>query len=176
MTATCTTTPTTPPSDVIRYRKDCHLTVLTCFITGCYRRLARTLNHLQLHILLKMRSIRQTVIEKTYGIISKDKQLSETLRPKQCPNCNEPNKPDSRFCAKCRMVLTYDAYSETLESEKQKDDKLSIMEKQFNVMQSQIQSLISTLTNLKEQGQVNAVVQTLYSSGILKEGKGAINR
>jgi integrase len=48
------------------------------------------------------------------GIITKDKQLSDALKPKQCPNCNEPNKPDSRFCAKCKMVLTYDAYSETL--------------------------------------------------------------
>jgi hypothetical protein len=28
-----------------------------------------------------------------YGIISKDKQISEVSRPKQCPNCNEPNKP-----------------------------------------------------------------------------------
>jgi hypothetical protein len=69
------------------------------------------------------------------------------------------------------MVLTYDAYSETLESEKQKDDKLTTMEKQFNVMQSQMQSLVSTLSKLTEQGQVNAVAQTLYSSGILKEGK-----
>ena len=109
-------------------------------------------------------------ILEAYGIISKDKQLSEALRPKQCPNCNEPNKPDSKFCAKCRMVLTYDAYSETLESEKQKDDKLTTMEKQFNEMQSQMQSLVSTLSKLTEQGQVNAVAQTLYSSGILKEG------
>jgi integrase len=105
-------------------------------------------------------------ILEAYGIISKDKHLSEALRPKQCPNCNEPNKLDSKFCAKCRMVLTYDAYSETLESEKQ----LSIMEKQFNAMQSQMQSLVSTLSKLTEQGQVNTVAQTLYSSGILKEG------
>jgi integrase len=112
-------------------------------------------------------------ILEAYGIISKDKQLSEALRPKQCPNCNEPNKPDSKFCAKCRMVLTYDAYSETLESEKQKDDKLTTMEKQFNVMQSQMQSLISNLSKLTEQGQVNTVAQNLYSSGILKEGKEA---
>ena len=109
-------------------------------------------------------------ILEAYGIISKDKQLSEALRPKQCPNCNEPNKPDSKFCAKCRMVLTYHAYSETLESEKQKDDKLTTMEKQFNEMQSLMQSLVSTLSRLTEQGQVNAVAQTLYSSGILKEG------
>jgi len=65
-----------------------------------------------------------------YGMISKGKQISEALRPKQCPNCNEPNKPDSKFCAKCRMVLTYDAYSETLESEKQKEDRVTILEKQ----------------------------------------------
>lgn len=51
-----------------------------------------------------------------YGIVTKDKQLSDALKPKQCPNCNEPNKPDSKFCAKCRMVLTYDAYNETLEN------------------------------------------------------------
>ncbi len=110
-------------------------------------------------------------ILEAYGIISKDKQLSESLRPRQCPNCNEPNKTDSKFCAKCRMVLTYDAYSETLESEKQKDDKLTTMEKQFNAMQSQMQSLVLTLSKLTEEGQVNAVAQTLYSSGILKEAK-----
>jgi predicted amidophosphoribosyltransferase len=64
----------------------------------------------------------------SYGIVTKDQKLSDALRPKQCPNCNEPNKPDGKFCAKCRMVLTYDAYSETLESEKRKEDKLSVME------------------------------------------------
>ena len=99
---------------------------------------------------------------KARGIIPNDIRQSEALKSKQCPNCNEANKPDSKFCAKCRMVLTYDAYSETLESEKQKDDKLTTMEKQFNVMQSQMQSLVSTLSKLTEQGQVNTVAQTLY--------------
>jgi hypothetical protein len=65
------------------------------------------------------------------------------------------------------MVLTYDAYSETLESEKQKDDRVSVLE-------NQMQSLISALTNLKEQGQVNIVAQTLYSSGILKGGNNTV--
>ena len=46
-----------------------------------------------------------------YGIVSSGQQLDQ-LRPKQCPNCSEPNKPDSKFCNKCRMVLTYDAYAE----------------------------------------------------------------
>jgi len=99
-----------------------------------------------------------------YGVITKDKNQRSVLTPKQCPNCNEiANKPDSKFCATCRMVLTYDAYSETLESERQKDDRVSVLEKQM-------QSLVSTLSKMTEQGQVNAVAQTLYSSGILKEG------
>jgi hypothetical protein len=49
-----------------------------------------------------------------YGIIAGGQQMDQ-LRPKQCPNCNSPNKPDSKFCNSCRMVLSYDAYNETLE-------------------------------------------------------------
>jgi hypothetical protein len=55
-----------------------------------------------------------------YGILPKENQDTNTLRPKQCPNCNEPNRPDSKFCAKCRMVLTYDAYNESTENQKEK--------------------------------------------------------
>ena len=97
-----------------------------------------------------------------YGIEPKDDKLSDALRPKQCPNCAEPNKPDSKFCAKCRMVLTYDAYSETLESDKQKEDRLTVIEKQ-------LQSLLMTFVNMKNQQQTNAVAQSLFSSGMLKE-------
>jgi hypothetical protein len=37
-----------------------------------------------------------------YGIVSGGQQIDQ-LRPKQCPNCSEPNKPDSKFCANCRL-------------------------------------------------------------------------
>lgn len=81
-------------------------------------------------------------ILEAYGMISKDKHISEVLRPKQCPNCNEPNKPDSRFCTKCRMVLTYDAYNETIEQTTKKDKQLEeVIEKQARFEQL-IQSLI----------------------------------
>src|SRR5215469_3866592 len=66
-----------------------------------------------------------------YGIITKDNQLSNVLRPKQCPNCNEPNKPDSKFCAKCRMVLTYDAYSETLEKQQEKESEVQRLQEKY---------------------------------------------
>jgi integrase len=106
-------------------------------------------------------------ILQAYGIIPKDRQSGDVLRPKQCPQCNEPNKPDSKFCAKCRMVLTYDAYNETLEGEKQKEDKLAIMEERFNSMESRIQTLIAAIGNTKDQNQVNNMAKTLYTSGIL---------
>jgi integrase len=70
-------------------------------------------------------------ILEAYGIITKDKVQSNILRSKQCTNCNESNKPDSRFCAKCRMVLTYDAYSETLEKQQEKESEMQkLREKQ----------------------------------------------
>ena len=51
----------------------------------------------------------------------KDNQETEILRPRHRPNCNEPNRPDQKFCVKCKMVLTYDAYSETIEEKQIKD-------------------------------------------------------
>jgi integrase len=46
------------------------------------------------------------------GIISKDKRDSNILQAKYCPNCQEPNAPHSTFCLKCKMVLTYEEYSD----------------------------------------------------------------
>lgn len=70
-------------------------------------------------------------ILEAYGIITKDKVQSDALRSKQCPNCSEPNKPDSRFCAKCRMVLTYDAYNETLEKENLRESELKQLKDKY---------------------------------------------
>jgi integrase/recombinase XerD len=77
------------------------------------------------------------------GIITKDHKV-DPLKPKQCPNCLKPNKPDSRFCARCRMVLTYDAYNETLQGQKEKDGRLSALE-------NQVKSLVSILGNMEGQ-------------------------
>ena len=66
-----------------------------------------------------------------YGILPKDNKEVDVLQPKQCPNCNEPNRPDQKFCVKCRMVLTYDAYNETIEDQKVKGDELLTMKKQI---------------------------------------------
>jgi integrase/recombinase XerD len=81
-----------------------------------------------------------------YGIIDKGIQLNE-LRPKQCPNCNEPNKLDSKFCAKCRMVLSYDAYDESLE--KQKEERMT--QATVNQLSEQVFRMQQEIEELKRQ-------------------------
>lgn len=91
----------------------------------------------------------------SYGIeTNKDKkQLADALlRPKQCPNCSESNIPDSKFCSKCRMVLTYDAFSETLEIEKEKDNKITSLEQKINELENRTRTPPSPdiLSKIKE--------------------------
>jgi integrase len=65
----------------------------------------------------------ESILE-AHGIVTKSQEAFDKLASKQCPNCNEPNKLDSKFCAKCRMVLSYDAYSDTIEERNQKNSEL----------------------------------------------------
>jgi integrase len=74
-------------------------------------------------------------ILEAYGLIDHGIQLDQ-LKAKQCPNCNEPNKPDSRFCAKCRMVLTYDAYNEAID--------------QFTMRRKEISDLMTRLAEVEQ--------------------------
>jgi hypothetical protein len=85
-----------------------------------------------------------------YGIVTKNNVPIDTLNPKICPNCSEGNTQDAKFCAKCRIVLTYDAYNETLESQKEKEDKLAGMEERFNAMESQMHSLIAAIGSMDQ--------------------------
>ena len=94
-----------------------------------------------------------------YGIVATGQQIDQ-LRPKQCPNCSEPNKPDSKFCNKCRMVLTYDAYTETLENQKEKEDDLE-------VLKQQMQSLISIVGSVGEKGK-QKIARKLIEKGMYR--------
>jgi hypothetical protein len=100
-------------------------------------------------------------ILQAYGIVTREKQDIDKLRPKQCPNCNEPNKPDSKFCAKCRMVLTYDAYSQTIENAEHKDNEIK-------TIKEQIQALILAVNSMKDQNQINNFAQHLFDNRIIK--------
>jgi hypothetical protein len=80
------------------------------------------------------------------GILPKDQRINQ-LRPKQCPNCMEPNKSDSKFCAKCRMVLTYDAYIETIEEKERKESEVKQLQDKYE--QDMKKELAQLVTQLK---------------------------
>ena len=52
-----------------------------------------------------------------YGIVTKNNAGIDNLNPKVCPNCNEGNTQDTRFCNKCKMIMSYEGYQEALESQ-----------------------------------------------------------
>jgi integrase/recombinase XerD len=79
-----------------------------------------------------------------YGLVTRDQNQINTLQYKQCPNCAEPNKRESKFCMKCKMVLTYDAYNETLALEQSKDSKIEDLTKRQEQFERLIQSLIDS--------------------------------
>jgi hypothetical protein len=55
----------------------------------------------------------ESILE-AYGLRPKSEEINK-LRPVACPNCGELNKLDSKFCVKCRLVLSYDACTEAIE-------------------------------------------------------------
>src|SRR6476646_8327262 len=76
-----------------------------------------------------------------YGIVTRNNIPIDTLNPKICPNCNEGNTQDARFCSKCKMVMSFEGYQEAIESQKKKEDEISTIKQQFNNMQSMLEKL-----------------------------------
>jgi predicted amidophosphoribosyltransferase len=99
-----------------------------------------------------------------YGMMPKGQQIDH-LKPKQCPNCSEPNKPDSKFCAKCRMVLTYDAYSETIEEKKQKESEVKELKDKYE------QDMKAMRQEIREEMRVQqAQLVTQLKPEVIREG------
>lgn len=108
------------------------------------------------------------IILQKKGVIRKqNKEISEALLSKHCPNCAEPNKQDSRFCANCKMILTFDAYSKIQKDHKEKEDRLSKMEQQLCVMQKQVLHLVKAIDNIDDQNEINSFTKKLYSVGLI---------
>lgn len=103
----------------------------------------------------------ESILEE-YGIIPKEKEQMDALKSKQCPNCNEPNRPDSRFCARCRMVLTYDAYSETVEEHLKNENELQLVKERMRDIEKLLVTVQPILQKIKPEmlGKVELVEKT----------------
>jgi integrase/recombinase XerD len=84
----------------------------------------------------------ESILE-AYGLKPKTEEIDK-MKPKQCPDCSESNKIDSKFCFKCRMVLSYDAYTEAVEQNEKQSDKIAKMEEKQEKFEMVIQSLIDS--------------------------------
>lgn len=76
-----------------------------------------------------------------YGIENYHDWNLNLLKSKTCPNCNEPNKTDSKFCRKCRMILSYDEYSETVASKQLEDGVIGSLSDQMIKVLEEIELL-----------------------------------
>jgi integrase/recombinase XerD len=96
-----------------------------------------------------------------YGILPKDNEEINVLRPKHCPNCNEPNRPDQKFCVKCRLVLSIEAFQDSLQEQNEKDKQIQELMKWKDQQQEEmkryrdeVQALVTspeTLIKLREE-------------------------
>jgi hypothetical protein len=91
-----------------------------------------------------------------YGIITKSDGPSsvDLLSPKACPNCNEGNTQDARFCAKCKMILTYHDYIETVQQQQEKELEMQKLQQKYEQdmkeMQNKVQNLNVSMDKLDE--------------------------
>lgn len=95
-----------------------------------------------------------------YGLKPKTEELDK-MKPTQCPNCNEANKPDSKFCASCRMVLSYDAYTETVEEKSKKEDELI-------EIKGQVQEIFKMLKETRDPDKHTEFAENLFKSGLIR--------
>ena len=96
----------------------------------------------------------ESILE-AFGLKPKFEEIDK-MKPVFCPNCTEPNTIDSKFCVKCRMILKYDAYIDTLEQKEEQNEIIVDLASQLSSLKAELEPLIT----LKE---------VLLREGVLKE-------
>jgi len=89
-----------------------------------------------------------------YGIITKDKVPIDTLNPKRCPNCNEGNTQDAKFCSKCKMIMSFEGYQEALESQKEKESEVQNLKDQMRFLQESQKEILECLKHPEKLAQI----------------------
>jgi integrase len=80
-----------------------------------------------------------------YGIITNNNIPIDRLNPKVCPNCNEGNTQDAKFCSKCKMIMSLEGYQEALESQKEKESEIQNLKDQMRFLQESQREILECL-------------------------------
>jgi integrase/recombinase XerD len=83
-----------------------------------------------------------------YGILSKGNQELDLLKAKQCPNCYEPNRPDQKFCVKCKIALTYEAWNDKEDELTSLKTQMKDMEEHYKIVEIHQKEMSELLQNL----------------------------
>jgi hypothetical protein len=105
------------------------------------------------------------------GIIS-EQQIERKPSILNCPRCSLVNAIDNKYCSKCSYPLVPSAFDEIKAAE---DMKFRAIEEQFNTMQSQLQTLISTLSSAGQEGK-QEIAKKLIEQGSYKAKLDTINK
>ena len=84
-----------------------------------------------------------------YGIVTKNNNAIDTLNPKICPNCNEGNTQDARFCSKCKMVMSFEGYQEVLEEQQKKDKDFQTVKERMTSIENILVAIQPLLKKVK---------------------------
>jgi integrase len=63
------------------------------------------------------------------------------LKPKQCPNCDESNKPESKFCSKCKFALTFEAFNEAIDEKERATKDAEEQKKKIDQMAQELERI-----------------------------------
>lgn len=67
--------------------------------------------------------------------------MSKRIRDAECYLLLYPYTPETKFCIKCRYVLSYDAYNETIEEKEKAAKEAEEKEKELKVMRASMSNL-----------------------------------
>ena len=84
-----------------------------------------------------------------YGIVTKNNIPIDMLNPRMCPNCNEGNTQDAKFCSKCKMLMSFDGYQEVLQEQQDKDKDLQSVKERMASIENVLVAIQPLLQNLK---------------------------
>jgi integrase/recombinase XerD len=124
------------------------------------------------------------------GLLAKggSTKSKDLLKAKICTNCDEPNKPESKWCAKCKFALSFDAFNEAIEEKaktvkavedlERKSIRLEEMMDKFPKWQSEVMRMyepkLKQIKNKKERQEEEAIL-SVFGTGALAEIEEGVN-
>jgi integrase/recombinase XerD len=110
-----------------------------------------------------------------YGIVTNNTPF-DTLNPKICPNCNEGNTQDAKFCSKCKMIMSFEGYQEALESQKEKESEVQDLKDQMRLLEESQKEILQCLKYPEKLAQMIPTDQPFpdFSSGIIIVGNNLV--